>query len=68
MSFLCYLYLWGLVPFLSFFVFVGGSCCFCVICICSGTCRFCVICICRGSCRIFVICIYRGLASLSCHL
>ena len=30
------------------FVFVGGSCRFCVICICRGSCRFCVICICRG--------------------
>ena len=37
------------------FVFVQGSCRFCVICMCRGSCSFCVICICKGSCS---FCVY----------
>ena len=44
------------------FVFVGGSCRVCVICICRDSCCFCVICICicRGSCCFCVIFICMG--------
>ena len=54
MSFLCNFYLYGLVSFfvlfvfvdsrvvfvLFVFVFVGGSCGFCIICICKGLVSF----------------------------